>query len=228
VTDFFGGEFDISAFSQSSRIDGKLTVDDVKLSEAVSGLLAEEGVGMNGIFNLSLDFSGNLDSIRSEVSASLDDFNIKFEDDSLYIPRQDFQLNASTSIGKEDIKSTFDYSFPKSISGSGEFSYPLISSPSDSIIMSYRITLDNSALPSYLPAAVLKALGTVEVSGGSVIDGRFASPSDTILFKGSTKLTIEPTDILIGDFQSILYSLISVSELEVNDRGISLFSNSGI
>jgi hypothetical protein len=94
--------------------------------------------------------------------------------------------------------------------------------------MTYKMNLDNSVLPSYLPSAVLEALGAVELSGGSVIDGRFASPVDTFIFTGSSRLKIEPTDILIDDLQSVLYSLISVSEFQVTERGMSIFSNSGI
>jgi len=228
IADFFGGEFDIFAFTESSKIDGDLRIENVNLSRAVSTFLAGEDVDFSGLFDMTLKVSGEMDSLMSDVSASLENLKIRFEDDSLYIPRQDFNFSASTIIDKESINSNFTYNLHKSISGSGEFLYPLKAAPLDSIIMSYKMNLDNSVLPSYLPAAALDALGAVELSGGSVIDGRFSSPIDTFIFTGSSKLTIEPTDILIDDFQSVLYSLISVSEFEVTERGISLFSNSGI
>jgi hypothetical protein len=122
------------------------------------------------------------------MSANLEEFKINFEGDSLYIPQQEFKLSASTIIDKRFINSSFNYGVQE-------------------IILGYKMNLDNSVLPSYLPSAVLEALGAVELSGGSVIDGRFASPADTFLFTGSSRLKIEPTDILIDDLQSVLYSL---------------------
>ena len=228
ISDFFGGEFDIFAFTESSKIDGDLRIENVNLSKAVSTFLTGEDIDFSGLFNMSLKISGETDSLLSDMSASLENLKIRFEGDSLYIPRQDFSFSAYTIIGKDSINSNFAYNIQKSISGNVEFVYPLKSTPLDSLIMSYKVNLDNSILPSYLPAAVLEALGAVELSGGSVLDGRFSSPIDTFVFTGSSKLTIEPTDILIDDFQSVLYSLISVSEFEVTDRGVSLFSSSGI
>ncbi|UCC79182.1 MAG: hypothetical protein JSW64_13040 [Candidatus Zixiibacteriota bacterium] len=228
ITDFFGGKFDIFAFTESSKIDGDLRVQNLNLSKAVSNILAGEGVDLGGLFGMTLKVSGRTDSLQSNLTASLENLKVSLENDSLFIPRQDFNFSASTIIGKESINSRFAYDVHESVSGNGEFLYPLKPTALDSIIMSYRMNLDNSVLPSYLPAAALEALGAVELSGGSVLDGRFSSPVDTFKFTGSSKLTIEPTDILIDDFQSVLYSLISVSELEVTDRGISLFSNSGI
>ena len=228
VADFFDGEFDIFAFTESSKIDGDLRIENVNLSKAISTFLAGEDIDFSGLFDMALKVSGRTDSLQSNLSASLENLKIRLQDDSLYIPRQDFTLSASTVIDKESVNSRFTYDVQKSISGEGEFLYPLKPAPLDSIIMSYKMNLDNSVLPSYLPSAALEALGTVELNGGSVIDGRFSSPADTFMFTGSSKLTIEPTDILIDDFQSVLYSLISVSELEISERGVSLFSNSGI
>lgn len=228
IADFFGGEFDIFAFTESSKIDGDLRVENVNLSKAVSTFLTGEDIDFSGLFDMALKVSGRTDSLQSNLSATLENLNIRLEEDSLFIPRQDFNFSASTVIDKESVNSRFAYEVQKSISGEGEFLYPLKSTPLDSIIMYYKMNLDNSILPSYLPSAALEALGAVELSGGSVIDGRFSSPVDTFVFTGSSKLTIEPTDILIDNFQSVLYSLISVSELEITERGVSLFSNSGI
>jgi hypothetical protein len=228
IADFFGGKCDLSAFTESSRLDGELKVENVNLSRAASGFLTGEDIDFSGLVNMALRVSGKLDSIQSDLSASLADLKIRMEGDSLLIPQQDFNLSASTVIGKESVNSSFSYGVQDNMSGTGELFYPLEKAVRDSIIMTYRMNLDNSALPSYLPSAILDALGSVELSGGSVVDGRFTSPVDTFMFTGSSKLVIEPTDILISDFQSVLYSLISVSELEVKPGRISLFSNSGI
>lgn len=228
ASDFMGGKFDVSAFSQQSKIDGEIRVDNLNISKASTGLLADEGIELNGIFDLVMKISGRTDSVLTDLSANLEEFKIRLEDDSLYIPRQEFKLSASTRIGKNAVNSDFSYGIQEIILGDGQLHYPLKPALADSIIMTYKMNLDNSVLPSYLPSAVLEALGAVELSGGSVIDGRFASPTDRFVFTGSSRLKIEPTDILIDDLQSVLYSLISVSEFQLTERGMSLSSNSGI
>jgi len=228
ASDFMGGKFDINAFTQKSKIDGEIRIDNVNISKASSGMLAGEGIELNGIFDLILKISGRTDSVLTEISANLEEFKIRLENDSLYIPQQEFKLSASTRIGKDAVNSDFKYGIQKVILGEAQLHYPLKPALADSIIMTYKMNLDNSVLPSYLPSAVLDALGAVELSGGSVIDGRFASPADRFVFTGSSKLKIEPTDILIDDLQSVLYSLISVSEFQLTEGGMSLSSNSGI
>ncbi len=228
VSDFLGGNFDLSAFSENFKIDGELNIRNLDLAEIPLISANDNDTTILGLLDLNVKIAGVPDSLNTEMSASLEEFLLKIENDSLYIPRQDITLSAATVLKDSLIKTEINYDISDGFSGAGGVVFPITANGGDSVIVSYDLHIDNSILPSYLPAAISAAIGEIELSGTSAIEGRFTSPDDTLDFTGYSKLHIEPTSIVMDDFQSMLYNLVNVSELQINKKRISLFSNSNI
>lgn len=228
VSDFLGGNFDLSAFSENFKIDGELIIENLDLAEISAISAVDNDTTMFGLFDLNIKIAGVPDSLNTEISASLEEFIFKIENDSLYIPRQDITLSATTVLRDSLIKTEINFDISEGFSGAGGVIFPITANGNDSVIVSYNLLIDNSILPSYLPGAISTAIGEIELSGTSAIEGRFTSPVDTLAFTGYSKLHIEPTSIVMDEFQSMLYNLVNVSELRITKKRISLFSDSNI
>jgi hypothetical protein len=225
VKDFFGGKVNLSAFGDNSRIEGELRVSDVDLAEVSSGAAGKPDTSVFGLANLTVDIEGRLDSLRSVLRAGAEGIRITVEQDTMNLGDQDLEMVSSIVIRDEVIRSLIDYTFGSIAEGGGEIVWPYGGGEDDSLVVSFDMDIDNSLLPKYFPPSLAEALGVVDIFGSSGLQGRFASPRDSLAFSGKTGLTIRPTDLLIEDFQSLLSQIVSQSEIEMTNRGTDVTFN---
>ncbi len=228
ISDFMGGAFDLSAFSQNSRVQGELKAANLDLAEISSRVAGRNDTSVFGIFNLTVDLSGVLDSINARISARADGMRIVEDSDTLSLGTQNFTMSAITIIRNGFIDSKADYRAGDVIVGKASVNLPIQTSSRDSLVFSFDLDIDNALIPGYLPPSLISAVGALDLSGQSALSGRFASSTDSVSFRGTSSLTIKPTDILIEDFQSLFSNLVGISEVKIDEKGVSISSNNDI
>jgi hypothetical protein len=219
VKSFFGGRISLSAFGDNSRVEGKLRISDVDLSEVSMGASGRPDTAVFGLANLTLDLEGQLDSMRSVLKAGAEGIRITMQEETMDLGNQDLEVESSIIIRDQNIRSLIEYTVGAIAEGGGEITLPLGEEADDSLVVSFDMDIDNSVLPEYFPPSLVEALGAVDIFGFSGLQGRFTSPLDSLAFSGKTGLTIRPTDLLIEDFRSLLSQIVSQSEIEITNRG---------
>lgn len=222
IKEFLGGEVDLSAFSENSKIDGELVISNVSLAEVSSRAAGQQDTTVIGLFDLKVDLAGVLDSLTAELKARAEDIDIIVQGDTMHLGDQDLEIASTTLIRNDLISSSIDYKLGPLIAGSGNASYPIRKVAGDSLVLTFDMDIDNSLLPGYFPPSLAAAIGGVDISGWSGLKGRLTSPRDTVSIAGKSELSIRSTDLLIEDFQSLLFQLVSISEVEITERGVGI------
>lgn len=222
IKEFLGGEIDLSAFSENSKIDGELVISNVSLAEVSSRAAGQQDTTVFGLFDLKVDLAGVLDSLTANLSARAEDINIVVQGDTMHLGDQDLEIASTTLIRNDLIRSSVDYKLGPLIAGSGNASYPIRKVAGDSLVFTFDMDIDNSLLPGYFPPSLAAAIGGVDISGWSGLKGRLTSPRDSVSIAGESELSIRSTDLLIEDFQSLLFQLVSISEVEITERGVGI------
>ncbi len=228
IKEFLGGELDLSAFSENSKVVGELTISNISLAEVSSRAAGQPDTTVFGLFDLKVDLAGVLDSLVAVLRARAEDISIVVQSDTMYLGDQDLEIASTTLIRNDLIYSSVDYKLGSLITGSGSAAYPLREAAGDSLVLTFDMDVDNSLLPGYFPPSLAAAIGAVDISGWSGLKGRLTSPRDSISFAGESELSIRSTDLLIEDFQSLLFQLVSISEVEITDRGVGITFNGDI
>lgn len=222
IVDVLGGKLDFSAFSQNSKVTGELRISDINLAQMSSQAAGLVDTTILGLLNLRVDIGGVLDSVTANLRARAKDVTIVAGKDTLSLGDQDLEINSTTLLRNKKLESSVDYSFGPLIKGKGDVKYPLREATGDSLVLSFDLDIDNSILPRYFPPSLSTSLGAVDISGWSGLKGRLASPADSIVLQGKSELSIRPTDLLVEDFQSLLFQLVSFSEVEITKDGIDV------
>ncbi|MEE9553759.1 MAG: hypothetical protein V3W18_05625 [candidate division Zixibacteria bacterium] len=220
IVDFLGGRLDFSAFSENSRVSGELRVSDLDLARVSSGGTGLVDTTVFGLLDLTVDIGGDLDSVSTIFRADAENVIVITEEDTLRLGDQGLEINSVTLLGDENIKTSLDYTIGPLITGEGEIEYPLGQSGGDSLVISYDMEVDNSLLPSYFPTSLARAIGDIDISGISNLTGRLTSHPDSIALMGSSDLSVHSTDLLVEDFRSLLFQLVSVSEVEIAPESV--------
>lgn len=220
ITDFLGGNLDLSAFSDNSKITGSLKISDLNLSQVTMKSTGPRETAVFGLLDLKIDLGGILDSISADLQAIARDVTIYAQKDTLILGDQNLKIRSTTRPGKEKLETSLDYSIGTILSGSGSISYPLKAIPGDSLAVTFDMNIDNSLIPGYFPSSLAGSLGPVDISGLSELKGRLTSPPDSIALHGRSELLVKSTDLLMEDFQSLLSSLASSSRVEIDGDSI--------
>ncbi len=222
IKEFLGGEIDLSAFSENSKVIGELTISNVNLAEVSSRAAGQQDTTVFGLFDLKVDLAGVLDSLTAKLKARAEDIDIVVQGDTMHLGDQDIEITSTTLIRNDLISSSVVYKLGSLISGSGNASYPIRKVAGDSLVLTFDMDIDNSLLPGYFPPSLAAAIGGVDISGWSGLTGRLTSPRDSVSIAGKSELSIRSTDLLIEDFQSLLFQLVSISEVEITERGVGI------
>ena len=222
IVDFLGGRLDFSAFSENSSVSGELRISDINLAKVSSEAAGYADTMVFGLLDLRVDIGGALDSISSALRADARNVIVIIAGDTLELGDQGLEINSLTSLEPGLIKTSVDFVIGPLIKGIGALDYPLEAGAEDSLVVSYDMDIDNSLIPSYFPIALSRALGNIDISGSSSLSGRLASSADSISLQGRTDLSILPTDLLAEDFRSLLFQLVSASEIEVSPDSVSV------
>lgn len=222
IKEFLGGQVDLSAFSENSKVIGELTISNVNLAEVSSRAAGRKDTTVYGLFDLRVDLAGVLDSLTAVLKARAENINIVVQGDTMHLGDQDLEIASTTLIRNNLVCSYADYKLGPLIAGKGSASYPFRKVAGDSLVLTFDMDVDNSLLPGYFPPSLAVAIGAVDISGWSGLKGRLTSPRDTISISGKSELSIRSTDLLIEDFQSLLFQLVSISEVEITDKGVGI------
>jgi hypothetical protein len=228
IVGFMGGKLDLTAFSHNSELAGRLKISDLNLADISSSISGDFDTVASGLLDLTVDLEGTIDSISAILRAHARDLTLIAEKDTVALADQDIEVNSTILLNKRVIKSSFDYSLGSLMAGTGQIDYPLLKSAEDSLVVAFDLDIDNSLLPEYFPPSLVASLGPVDIFGRSDLDGRLATPADTFIVQGSSKLSIRPTDLLMEDYQSLIFQLVSLSEVEINEKGIEIMFEGGI
>ena len=228
IVDFLGGRLDFDAFSENSKVTGGLKISDINLAQVSSGAAGYADTVVFGLLDLTVDIGGVLDSITSVLRADAKNVTVIAAGDTLSLGDQGLEINSITRLNPDLMKTSIDYTVGPLIKGKGELEYPFGKSSGDSLVVSYNLDIDNSLLPSYFPSSLARAIGDIDISGLSNLAGRLTSPSDSIALQGSTDLSVYPTDLLVEDFRSLLFQLVSVSKIELSPDSVTVSFNGNI
>lgn len=222
IADFLGGQLDLSAFSENSRVSGELLVSDVNLAQVSSGGKDQTDTTVFGLLDLTIDIDGVLDSISIALRADAENVTVVALEDTLSLGDQGLAINSVTILSGENVITSIDYTIGPLITGNGKLEYPLGNGSEDSLVISYDMKVDNSLLPSYFPTSLARAIGDIDISGMSNLTGRLTSLPDSISLKGRSDLSVQSTDLLVEDLRGLLFQLVSVSEIEIAPEGTAV------
>jgi len=228
ISDILGGRLDLSAFSENSNLTGNLKISDASLAQISAQAAGAPDTTVFGLLDLNIDIGGMLDSISTVLRADARNITIISHTDTLGLDDQDLEVKATTLVRNNNINSAIDYSIGPLLTGNSLLKYPIVPSERDSLEFSFDFDIDNSLLPSYFPSSLSASLGAIDISGQSALSGKFSSPSDNVAISGESKLTIHPTDLLVEDFQSLLFAVVSQSDVRVSNSGIDVAFQGGV
>ena len=228
IVDILGGKVDFSAFSQNSKLTGRLKISDMNLAQVSSQAAGSPDTTIFGFLDLTVDIGGVLDSISTILRADARNVTVVVAEDTLELGDQDLEIKSTTLVKSHNLQSSAEYSIGPLIKGSSELSYPMGETAADSMVISFDFNIDNSLIPTYFPSSLSASLGPVDISGWSALKGRLASPVGSVAMIGKSVLTIRPTDLLVEDFRSLLFQLAGISEVDITEDGIDITIQGGI
>ncbi|MCP4584037.1 MAG: hypothetical protein GY839_20690 [candidate division Zixibacteria bacterium] len=203
----YRGEIQSSLDYSGSGLKG-----DIKLAGMdISVLTGDE---IKGFANATIDFAGSPKELKGRYSIDILDLNISFENDSLLLDSLTLKGNCNTFATEPFGFNIANMEFALGDFIEGEITGRIID---DVPVFFLQAGMEASSIPEFLPAGFISLVGPIDMDGDIVINGALSADTSLEMQLG---VNIEPTDILLEDYESLVVSLGAAIDLLSDPQGI--------
>ena len=209
-SDLYGGEADIAIGYADSGLKGNIKISNISLTELA-------GNQIEGVTGGQISFEGSPYNITGQFAFDILDIVYRMEDDSLNLDSLALRGKFNTST-----REPFDFKIADITFSVGQLLHGELTSytKNGKAMISLQAGMDISTIPEYLTASLAHLLGPIDIDGDLTIYGQASADTS---FEFDVGVSVEPTDMLLEEYQSLVVSLGAVIDLFTDPRGLVIY-----